>query len=82
MQLLHNYPQDHLINVGNSTQLFWSHGKVCPIILTMKDSIDFIDSMAHILCNIYNIKDVFNVDDITQYIEENISLQQISEYIV
>ena len=53
MQLLHNYPQDHLINVGNSTQLFWSHGKVCPIILTMKDSIDFIDSMAHILCNIY-----------------------------
>jgi len=69
IQLLHCFPKDHIID----NTLFWSHGKICPSVLDFSYKnqymIDFIYSTTNILCSIYNIRDIFNRDDIIHMIK-------------
>ena len=72
-QLLNCFPPDHM----DGKTLFWSHGKICPKpLLFSKESYEYIDATAKLLCSIYNIPFIkmehnFTMDD---YIIQDIKI--------
>jgi len=67
-QLLHMFPKDHIVSVGNKSGLFWSHGKRCPTPLTFDENdnciVDFIEATTHILCRCFNVPELFSKSNI------------------
>jgi ubiquitin-activating enzyme E1 len=87
IQLLTNYPPDHLTQTGN---LFWSAGKRCPspIILDINNDLhlDFIIATVALLCNSTNIEFTLDKDYIIniinnykQDIKENKELFEVNK---
>lgn len=66
VQLLHCFPENHLID----DKLFWSNGKKCPSPLNLnKNSYEFIYATTKVLCNCYNIKDNFTLEQVITIIK-------------
>ncbi len=72
IQLLHNFPKDHVKENGNK---FWSEGKRCPEIMEYDLSnifvLEFIHITTKLLCNCCKFYYPFNIEDTKKFILDN-----------